>query len=204
MYDYPKLATPIILAILMAICLIAAKDIPRLPEWVRTILIVVGGIMGVFAILSLYNWLAYSWAHRLEDINRAKAATAEVMIADRRLILVREIANMPMEKILAMANFIGPPEKWIMGNTGPIPVAQFYEDNVPIWFITKFWELSDDEYLVPIRTWGDGTRERRWAEEITRYLISFGLASPAAGNLPAKWVSVGDAHKWLFGTNKGL
>jgi hypothetical protein len=80
-----------------------------------------------------------------------------------------------------------------------VPALRVENDSIPYWFVEKFYEMSSNTHLVPVRTWGAETRERRWATELTDYLCNFGLARPAAGNQPAAWVNAEAASTWLFG-----
>ena len=202
MMDYPRLSTPIFLLILAAIFLLIAKDASKLPDWLRFGVATVGVIFAFAGVLSGVNWLTYNVTARAEEMQRARALTPEIQLADRRLLLVEKIASMPADRIATLAAFAMPITEFIGGNLGPIPALRVGEGNVPMWFVSKFWTMSTDEYLVPIRTWNSETRERQWAEALTNYLINFGLASPAAGNNPAKWVNVEAANVWLFGSKK--
>jgi hypothetical protein len=197
--DFPKLSTPILLLIIAAICLLIAKDAEKLPDWLRFGVGVVGVIFGIAGSLSAVNWLTYATAARAEDIQRARAMTPAVLLADRRLQLVEKVANLPPDRIMALASMIMPIYEFIGGSIGPIPALRVSDDNIPYWFVGKFWELSTDTHLVPVRTWASETRERKWAEELTNYLINFGLARPAVGNQPAAWMNAEAAHVWLFG-----
>ena len=197
--DYPRLSTPIFLLILAAIFLLIAKDASKLPDWLRFGVATVGVIFAFAGVLSGVNWLTYNVTARAEEMQRARALTPEIQLADRRLQLVERIANMPSDRIATLAAFAMPITEFIGGNLGPIPALRVGEGNVPMWFVAKFWEMSTDTHLVPVSTWNSETRERQWAEALTNYLINFGLASPAAGNNPAKWTSAENAHTWLFG-----
>jgi hypothetical protein len=196
---YPKLFAPIVLFILVVVFLLIAYHGEKLPEWLRAFFVFAGLICGVFGILSTANWLAYNVAERVGDYNRAHMLSPEVALADRRLQLVERISNMPADRIATLAAFAMPITEFIGGNLGPIPALRVGEGNVPMFFVAKFWEMSTDEYLVPVRTFASETKERQWAEALTAYLCNFGLALPAAGNNPAKWTSAENAHRWLFG-----
>ena len=199
---YPKLFAPIVLFILVVIFLLIAYHGEKLPEWLRAFCVFSGLICGIFAVLSTANWLAYNVAERVGDYNRAHMLNPEVALADRRLLLVEKIASMPADRIATLAAFAMPITEFIGGNLGPIPALRVGEGNVPMFFVAKFWEMSTDEYLVPVRTFASETKERQWAEALTAYLCNFGLALPAAGNNPAKWVNVEAANVWLFGSKK--
>lgn len=199
MTDYPRLTTPIILFLLCAICLIAAVNNPKWPEWVRVLLVVASLIFGIFGVFTVWDWLAHIMAARLYEINAAKAMLPEFALAERRLMLVEKIANLPEERIAAMAA-IYPIQELIAGDPiGLIPALRVNDGSVPMSFVTLFWEMSDDEFCVPVRTWASETRERKWAEQLTRWLISMGFATPASGNNPAAWTDTGRSGNWLFG-----
>ena len=199
MNDYPRLGTPIILLIVAVILLLIAKDASKLPDWLRFGVATVGVIFAFAGVLSGVNWLTYNVTARAEEMQRARALTPEIQLADRRLLLVEKIASMPQDRIATLAAFAMPIVEFVGGSIGPIPMMRVGEGSVPMWFVSKFWTMSTDEYLVPVRTWNSETKERQWAEALTNYLCNFGLALPAAGNNPAKWTSAENAHRWLFG-----
>ena len=199
MNEYPRLGTPIILLIVAVILLLIAKDASKLPDWLRFGVATVGVIFAFAGVLSGVNWLTYNVTARAEEMQRARALTPEIQLADRRLLLVEKIASMPADRIATLAAFAMPITEFVGGNLGPIPMMRVGEGNVPMYFIAKFWEMSTDTYLVPVRTFASETKERQWAEALTAYLCNFGLALPAAGNNPAKWTSAENAHRWLFG-----
>jgi hypothetical protein len=199
MLDAPKLTAPIVLFLAAALCVLVAKFQDRWADSLRISLVVLGCVLGLFGVVTLFNWIAYMMAVRLHEINQARQADPVFYIIERRLQLVQNVANLPPEYIKALSSMVFPIYEFIGGTTGPIPALRVENGNVPYWFVQKFWELSTMTHLVPVRTWSAETKERQWAEDLTRYLISFGLANPAAGNQPASWVNKEAANTWLFG-----
>lgn len=56
-------------------------------------------------------------------------------------------------------------------------------------FVYTFFAAGVGDYLPPIRTWGDGSRERLDADALTGYFIEQHYAEPAKGPKPARWVN---------------
>jgi hypothetical protein len=59
---------------------------------------------------------------------------------------------------------------------------------VPLTFVSDFLDACDAVHLYPIRSYGDGSRERAYAQAFTDYCVARGWALPSQSNEAARWV----------------
>jgi len=86
----------------------------------------------------------------------------------------------------------------IPGVAGAIPMYDVDGMLIPFEFVQEFLDGCDGESLAPVRQWADGSNGRTWAQQITKFYVSRGLARPAAGNSAASWrVPFEDAMGWF-------
>ena len=183
--DYPRLATPIICALISTLALSLAWKESGWPDWVRIVLVGIGGFMLLLAAVTLINWIVSNFNERLLEYHTAMAHTERTAMLDT-------ISHMSAEQVSILNQYV-PVVEILAGLPGPVYRLVTPTCTVPQTFIDEFLIRSTDEYLAPIRSWSDGTKEREWAEMITQLWIVMGFARQAAGPHPAAWVQKRDA-----------
>ena len=93
---------------------------------------------------------------------------------------------------------------YAMGFTGVGDVETPTAEPEVIDGVTKSYAISkidraaaNDGKLEPIRSYADGTPDRRRMEALVNWLVTQGLAEPARGNQPAKITNIQEAKKRL-------
>ena len=185
--DYPRLATPIICALISTLALSLAWKESGWPDWVRIVLVGIGGLMLFVAAVTLINWIVANFNERLLEYHTAMAHTERTAMLDT-------ISHMSAEQVAILNQYV-PVVEILAGLPGPIYRLVTPTGTVPQTFIDEFLIRSTDEYLAPIRSWSDGSNERQWAENFTQFLIVMGNARQASGPHPAAWVDKNGALK---------
>jgi hypothetical protein len=179
--DYPRLREPIVMLLAAAICLILAWEQERWPDWVRIILVVAGVVLLAAAGLELVDWVWYAYNARLGELMAARAQT-------ERAALVEVISRMTPEQISVMSSFAPVVEVLTGLSGGPIYQLRTQTGLVPLGFVEEFLSRAEPGFLAPVRSWGEGTTARRYAEEFTGFMCYLGFAEAAAGSRPARWI----------------
>jgi hypothetical protein len=78
----------------------------------------------------------------------------------------------------------------LAGDPEPIRTIEIYGEQITQQFAYTFFA---DTWLnfKPVRDYGDGTVERRWATALTGYMVMKHYADPAGANFPAHWLNDG-------------
>lgn len=194
MIDYPKLGTPIVLGISGAFFLYAAwveiwpREAGTALTLLRALFVIVGLWLLAMALISGVNLVAYDVGKRMMEINRARALTERVRLAET-------ISRMTPEQLRFIGQSSGATLEWIIGIQGvdlvealPMEIRTQW-GGIPVDFFREFVDRSIGDFTPPVRTWGEGTRERDHAQALVALLMSYGWVSPAAGNNPARWTN---------------
>lgn len=194
MIEYPKLQTPIILGIAGSFLLyLAMVDWlwPRAPGTFAALLRVLCGVAGAWflfmAAVSAFNLIAYDAGRRMAEINRARALT-------ERVRLVETVSRMTPEQLAFIGRATPATLEYMIGFAGdevevlPMELRTQW-GNIPVDFLRAFVDGSTNGYTPPIRTWGEGTRERDHAIATVALFTSYGWLSPAVGNNSARWIN---------------
>lgn len=193
MIEYPKLGTPILLGIAGAFCLYAAwveiwpREAGAFLLLLRALLVIAGLWLFGMALIAGINLIAYDAGRRWAEINRARATS-------ERVRLVETVSRMTPEQLAFIGKAKASTLEFMIGFQGDefdvMPMELRTEwGNVPVDFIRQFVDNSIDGYTPPIRTWGEGTRERGFAETLVTLFTSYGWLSPAMGNRSAEWTN---------------
>jgi hypothetical protein len=179
----PPITTPIILCLIAAVCLmIAWKDGPLIPDWLRFLLIAGGFILAFFAAVKTVELLIYSWGYRaaavIYQISRAKAITPDSEVLRQLGQLQDYQAEIYLKRTSAL---VGVP-----GVAGPTMFYDVDGEMIPADFVTEYLEKSQ-AHLKPVRDYSEGSSGRKWATAITDFYVKRGLARPAIGNQAAQW-----------------
>jgi hypothetical protein len=201
MIEYPKLGTPIILGVIGSFCLYLAwveiwpREAGMFLAVLRALLVIAGLWMIGAAFIAGINLVAYDTGRRMSEIYRARALT-------ERVRLVETVSRMTPEQLA----FIGKAQKSTLefvigwqGDTFDVMPMELRTQwgNIPVDFIRQFVDQSVDGYTPPIRTWGEGTRERGFAEALVALFTSYGWINPAMGNRSAEWLNYEAAQEML-------
>ena len=196
--DSPSLAKPVFLSVIAAILLVIAWKAGPMPTWFQWCLVIVGLILLFFATVAAAEWIVDHVGGSLSQfsyrVNQAKAITPDSEILKELARLQPYQAEIWLKRSTAMV--------FTPGIAGPTMFFDVDGELVPTDFVTDFLNKSE-EYLLPIRTYSEGSQGRKWAHAITEFFVKRGLARPAVGNLPAKWTyGYADAVKWFAVTDE--
>jgi hypothetical protein len=187
--NYPRLYEPILLSLLAALALLLATRQEKWPDWLRAFLIVVGLVFLVWAVFTTIDVMVFRANMRLRERQMALARTERVMMLEQ----LKQLNRMQIE---ALSQYT-PVYELVGGDTKPLMYLRVFGGTVPAGFVDEFLRLGDEAHLCPVSRWSEGTREREWAEQFTRYAIAQGWATKAAGPYPAKWKNLERAYQAL-------
>jgi hypothetical protein len=152
-------------------------------------------LAGTFISALVGGFIAIDWvSSRLiwwyRDVREALTITVQTTMLDKlsRMTDVQlEAAGSMIPRINLIGGAEGPAEWLVCDNLGEVPLE----------FVEAFFNSSSASYCNPIRNYTSGSTERLYADILTRYLISKGLASDAAGNRAARWTDRPAAEVWV-------
>lgn len=181
----PSLTRAALFAILATFCFYAASDNgTRMPGWVRSSLVIAAVILAACAIVDGINWLSYNLTARVEHLRRVQNMTPT-------LDALRVMASLsPAAQVELALHFglLGVSYPAILSERGPLFYLPLRGYRIGYEFIDEFMQRSDDRYLCPVGTWGEGSNERNWAVALTSFLVERGYATAYAGGpKPAAW-----------------
>lgn len=186
----PSLSRAVFFAIISAVAFILASDIgPRLPLWVRFILVAMGVITAAGAIVEGVNWLSYVAAQRVGEIRRIQTMTPVMEI----LRVMTNLSPQAQTELAFHFNLLGVDYHALIGHPEPVFFFDYGGQRIPFEFIAAFFALSTDRHLPAVRQWRDGSHQHMYADALTAYLVKHHYAMPAIGNQPASWI-------WEHGT----
>lgn len=179
MFNQPKLSTFTLCAMGAVTCWVA-KD--YLPVALGAISLGFACVLAGTAMLSLGRWMYHNWRMYEKMIIDARNDTWEVR-------LTRNIALLTQEQIDAWRDNV-PILSLVAGEPWPIRTITLGGEQILFSFARRFiFEDGTDSHLAPIGLYSEGTKERRWAQVITGYMLGNGYAKPAVGPYPAAWVN---------------
>ena len=158
----------------------------------RSFFFVVGLILAGMGFASFVHWLGAAHAIVLRDTNEARSMTEKVKMAEA-------ISRMAPDQIRALTLFV-PSILVTAGEAGPLFDLDLEDGKVPMRFVKEFFAQGNRQYMAPVRIYSDGTDERKWAQQITAYMVLLGVAKPAEGKYSAKWTNYDGAMYSLFGS----
>lgn len=175
----PKLSEAVLWGVLAVGCFTYSNR-STAAEWIRVSVAWVGVLCAVAAVLAALSWISNVAVMRYEHWREAQTRT-------ERVIVLETISRMTPEQA-ALAQVGGATVEVLAGEPAPIYTLRTPGGNVPYQFIERFIDAGGDDYLAPVRTWADGTRERAWAVALTNFFVLWGDAEQATGNKPAAWI----------------
>lgn len=180
--DYPRLTPGILCALVGVLCLAIAQALPDgRVEWLRMTLVFGGWILLAVAVVLIGDWLAYRIEFHREQGRRVAAICRETVILDKLRLLQPAQAELLRTYGVDVVTIIGLPEA---RHIYRIPGTDLEPDDP---FMTEF--LSDDGYyLTPIGRYSEGSKQRVWAEAVTKLMLDYGFAEKAAGPRSARWI----------------
>lgn len=165
---------------LSAACLLWAET-GRGEAWLTLATWVLGLALGVAAVIGMVDWMAGLLTQRLLELRRALSVSERVALLDK-------ISRMDAEQLEFARRYV-PRVEMASGDAGPALFLRVIGDAIPMDFVEAFLEGSDEQFLKPVREFGDGSIERRWAEAFTAWCVWMGYAAEAGGNRPARWIA---------------
>lgn len=181
----PSLSRAVFYSLIAAAAFILASDYaPKLPLWLRFLLVATGVITTAGALAESINWLAYVLAQRGAEIRHIQTISQVTEV----LRLMSGLSNEAQVELALHFGALGVEYRGLAHDTGPTLSFQVNGHWISPDFIQEFLLRADDRYLPAVRQWPDKTRERMWAESLTSWFISRQYALPARGNHPAVWV----------------
>lgn len=188
--NYPRLHEPILLSLLATLCLLLSWRQDRWPDWVRSLLVVAGVVFLVWAIFTTIDVMVYRANNRIRERMYARSRT-------ERVLMLEAIRQLDRHQLEVLSQYVPIIELVGGSDTGPLKYLRTFDGTVPVSFVEDFLKLGNEVYLCPVGRWGEGSREREWAESFTRYAVAQGWASRAAGPYPAKWLKQESAYQAL-------
>lgn len=150
----------------------------------------IGAALLLFAaLLALVNWLSYQVGQRIKEQIEARSYTERVRV-------LQEVGRLSVEQV-RLLELNTPVISVLAGEPEPCYYLRVGGGEVPFQFISRFLELSDRQYLCPVSTWAEGTKNREWAVLLTSHLVLMGFAAPGRGNRPATWNDQARALRWM-------
>lgn len=194
--DYPRLSTVAWLAIFTALCFVTARWVGDRSSagWdlFRLLMVLVGISFAVLTLFEAANLVAHYGAARYYEIQRASATTERVKLLEAWSRLTPEQAAAFGATSINLAWVISGLDGEVIPFVLRVPGGE-----ISVSFLETFIVDSDEEYLIPIRRYGEGTREREYATLLTNTFVGNGWAEPARGNLPARWINKPAAERLL-------
>lgn len=163
--------------------LILRSQAERLSLFWSGLLALTAGGFGIYGIAELANWFITVANLRWLELRQASAITA----AGEALRLIAQMTPAAQAEIALHLGRIGIEFDGLVTSVGPIYRVQIGGHSITQEFIREFLDASDDQFLYPVRSYPEGTHERRWSVALTEHLVRYGYAEPAAGNQPARW-----------------
>jgi hypothetical protein len=188
--DYPRLSTPVYLTLLALLCLILAWTQDRWADWLRFFLGCAGMLFLIVAIFSLWETFTFRANERLVEYQRAMAITENVA-------MLQALGKLNPEQLKAIDRYI-PTVDLVAGDIGPLYILRLpMNQECPMTFVRDFLRSGDDDYLQPIRSYAEGSRQREYAQNLTSWMHFQGWCDEAAGNRPARWTNKARALRAL-------
>ena len=183
--DNPRLPTAYIATALALLSLFGlVKYYPSIADDVLVLFVLVLVVLALTAgaLVTWVNWITYQAANRLEDYHRAQAVTPMLEIVNAVQRLNKD--QLEMVKSQGYHAQVG-----VLGaKDGPTYYLATPRGNIPMNVVERELRLSSLVALAPIRNYSDGSPEREWRRMFTGWCIDHGLAIPAVGHDPARWV----------------
>lgn len=180
----PSLSRAISLSLIAAASFIIASDYgPKLPLWVKFILVAVGFVTTAGALIESINWITYVAIQRGQELRHMWTISEVTEV----LRLMSGLSDEAQVELAFHFDSLGVQYRGLAHDTGPLFHFHVNGHWVDTAFILEFLTRSDERYLVPVRSWSEGTHERMWAEALTSWFIRRQYAYPAAGNHSAAW-----------------
>lgn len=181
MYNDPRLLTPVVTALIAGVLLLTAwkAPLPYQLEWLRMYLWLFGLVFLAVALVTGVEYVVWRFSLIRE------------LWYSSRLDMLHTIQKMTPDQIslaLSMGVVLRYKAK-LAGELVPMYTTPWGED-IPIQWIIDYLEECEKSYpkLRPINRNSDGSIERTYNEQFTRWMAAWGLITESAGNQPARWL----------------
>ena len=114
-------------------------------------------------------------------IGLAQLRKREADSISREAVLAGKLAGLDHEGLTILKDLL---QSELLDESGP---GAYYMGNfIPDSFVRDVIAQSTASFLVPERVYSEGSNARRWYKSLALFLISEGVAEPAAGNRPVR------------------
>lgn len=151
----------------------------------RGFLILLALVLVFFGFLQVLDWIAYKTAVRISAMRQAQTITPEIRLLET-LSRIR-----PEQWAFAVDHGIIPVAELLTTTEGVSPFLRVIGGElVPLSFVSDYMNRSADRspYLLPVRVFSHGSRERDLAQALVNHLVTLGMAEEARGNLPPRLI----------------
>lgn len=135
-----------------------------------------GGLMIAVGIVKFCEYVVRETIQDYAELRLAASCTPASELA-------RQVRDQPLETIALVSTISRSQIDLVPGEEGP----EYYVGGVPLTFVDEFLDQCDTVHLLPIRSYGDGSRERGYAQTFTDYCVARGWAVPSKSNEAARW-----------------
>ena len=145
------------------------------------------GLLGaIFALMAASSYLVWAGDSYNSFLMRYQAAKLYTPFKDmlRDMMQMDEFSRGMLSLYIGTSgiSYEGRP-----GNTGPSYELLLGDERIPRSFVRLMLKGGKDGHLYPVRRFGDGTKEREWAELLTGNLVTMGYAERGSGPRAANW-----------------
>ncbi len=179
----PTLVTPIVCSLFAAVAFSLAR-IERMPEGLKYLFILIGGLLALWAFVTAGDWLINRGVYYLKAVRQGWMA-GEIRIATAIGVMrpdqlrVYERVSPSLETIAYLGRGSQPNMFKLHTPMGDVPYT----------WISTYLDKCEKVYPAFIPQHGmPGNLERDWVQWFTNEMVDKQLAERAAGNEPARWV----------------
>lgn len=169
----PRLRDPILLFLVAALFAVAAAKGTFLPDWLRTLLMLIAAIFGIAGAATAVNWAAHNFGVRIREINKARVEGVYSYALALHGLTTRQTELVARHDVIEILGIVGTDDVlWnIRAPGGDIPLEFMVDflvksqETAPyLWSIRKHDEMEwqNSEELCTTAT--DLIKSKGWAE----------------------------------------
>jgi hypothetical protein len=190
-----KMFVALILALAGVLLGFAAWSQADWPPMGRFLLALIAALFLFYAAMLTLQWALEETVPIYDDHIMRSATAAAITPESERLRAIASMTPYQVEAWLRMQTTAVA----VPGVAGAMLMYDVDGEMIPAEFVHEFLTNCGTEYLHPVRRYAEGTKGRDWAQRITQFYVTKGLARPAYGNVPAQWhgISKQEALGWF-------
>jgi hypothetical protein len=189
MFDYPKLRTPLIAMIWLALFAGLLK-VPSLPDWLRMIMVILCIVFGVAGVMTLADWVTFRAGERLRELGTARTWAATSLAGALKGLTAAQTDAVLRQQA---ASIVIIPEE-----DSTLIMVRCLRRDIPWEIVEEFFvqSMESEPYLMAVRN----TRHEEAIADLTALIIAKGWATRASGpyaarlTKPLSWVA---ARFWV-------